>query len=125
MRPRGHGGEVADRVVRELRIEARVDDHATGREQDRVAVRRRFRGHADGDIAGARRDDLDDELLPPGLAQFLGNEATDQVAWPARCGRHDHAHRPRRISLRPSEDLRSVSRADSANVCYQPGTLIS
>src|SRR5262249_49932737 len=95
--------KVVDRVVSKLRIETRVGDHPAGWQQDRVAIRRGLRDHGRGDIASPGRNILHNELLPPDLAQLLGDEAPDQVAWPTCRGWDDHANRPRWIRLRPSK----------------------
>jgi hypothetical protein len=44
---------------------------------------------------------LDDILLSEMLGQLLRDEATDRIVLTAGSERNDHAHRPRRIRLRP------------------------
>ena len=54
-----------------------------------------------GDIAAGARPVLDDEGLAKTLRQPLSYQPRDDVVSAAGCEADDHAHRPRRIGLRP------------------------
>jgi hypothetical protein len=89
------------RIVGNLVEKRWVHDIGAESHENGVAVGRRLRRLAGADIAGGARHILDKELLAEMLTQFLGNETGHDVGDPARGVRHDHAHRTRRISLRP------------------------
>ena len=71
------------------------------REQDRVAVGRRFRHLGSADIAGGAGDVLDIDLLAELLGELLRHKPREGVSRPTRRKGHDRAHRPGRIGLRP------------------------
>ena len=95
--------EVAERIVGHLAEEHRIDGETADIEQDGVAVGRRL-GHLRGADAAARTADvLDIELLAELLAQFLHHQPGEDIRRAAGRERHDHAHRPCRIRLRPGD----------------------
>src|SRR5262245_48499178 len=102
----GRGGDqrdrrkVFDRVMRDFRIDARIDHEARAHHEDRVAVGRRacHCGHA-GVTAGAWNV-FGVNLLPPDLRQFLRDDARDHVGRTAGPKGHDQSDRPCGISLR-------------------------
>ncbi len=96
-----HRREIPDRIVGDLGVQRRVDDEAAPRGQDGVAVARRARRGAHADIAAGAREGFHVELLFEILRKFLRHQARRGVRLSARADRHDHAHRPRRISLCP------------------------
>ncbi|MNV61596.1 hypothetical protein D3C71_1541090 [compost metagenome] len=95
------GREVLDRVVRNARIQRRVDAmRAGGGQQQRVAVRR-GRGHllgGDGAVGAALV--LDDDALAQRLARFRRDRARQDVRRAARRVRHDQRDGFGRIGLR-------------------------
>src|SRR6266849_3663643 len=66
-----------------------------------MAIGRRLRRLASTDVARGTGDVVDIELLSETFAQFLGDEPREHVGRAAGRKWDDHAHRPRRISLRP------------------------
>ena len=68
-----------------------------------MPVGRGARGLAGTDVGARARDVLDVELLSEMFRQFLCKEAGGRIGRTAGTERYDHAHRPRRIGLRPSE----------------------
>jgi len=97
----GDGFEVVNRVVGQAREQRRIDHMGAEREQDCVAVGRRFRHLGSADIAGGARDVLDIDLLAELLGKLLRHEPREGVGHPTRRKGHDRAHRPGRIGLRP------------------------
>jgi len=71
------------------------------REQDRVAIGRRFRHLGSADIAGGAGDVLDIDLLAELLGELLRHKPRKGVGHSTRRKGHDRAHRPGRIGLRP------------------------
>src|SRR5258708_938169 len=93
--------DVADEIETELVIERGVDGVPTADDEQRVAVRRCAHDRLGADIAAAARSVLDDEWLAEPPRQPLTHQTRDDVARTGRSERHDDAHRPRRIRLRP------------------------
>src|SRR5215468_475272 len=83
-RSQGHRREVLERIVRDLRIEARIDDVARGHEHDGVAVGRGACGVAHADITASANLVLDVELLSEILGEFLHQQTRDEIA-PIHC----------------------------------------
>ena len=92
--------EVADHVERQLLVEARIDHERARRDQQRVAVGRRFRDGLGADDAVGARPILHHEGLPGLGGELLADDASDHVRRAAGGERHDHAHRLARIRLR-------------------------
>ena len=82
--------EVAQRFIGQFQIEAGVDRHrADGGLHQRVAVGHRAFGDFTGDVAGGAAAVVDDHLLSEGFAEFLREQAADDVAGAAgREGQH-------------------------------------
>src|SRR5262245_4862608 len=99
----GDRRDVADEIETKLVIERGVDGIPTADHEQRVAVRRCAHDRLCADIAAAARSVLDDKLLTEPLRQPLTHHTRDDVGRTGRSERHDNAHRPRRIGLRPSE----------------------
>src|SRR5262249_37646785 len=95
--------DVADEIETELVIERRVDGVPTADYEQRVAVRRCAHDRLGADIAARAWSILDDERLTEPLRQPLTHQTRDDVARTGRSERHDDAHRPRWIGLRPSD----------------------
>ena len=95
------GFEVVDRVVGQAREQRRIDHMRAEREQDRVAVGRRFRHLASADIAGGAGNILDIDLLAELLSELLRHKPREGVGHPTGRKGHDRAHRPRWIGLCP------------------------
>jgi len=95
--------EVLERIVGDRRIERRIDHEVRAVDQERVAVGRRLRGAAGADVAAGAADVLDIELLAHLLGQLRRDHPREQVGRAAGCERNDHAHRSRRVALRPRD----------------------
>src|SRR5262249_3303587 len=68
-----------------------------------VSVGRRLCRSAHTDIAVSPAYVLDVELLAKMLGQLLCDESAEKIGRTAWRIRHDHAHRPRRIGVRPCQ----------------------
>src|SRR5262249_10963663 len=110
-RSQGHRREVLERIVRDLRIEAWIDDVARGHEHDGVTVRRGACGVTHADIAASANLVLDVELLSEVLGEFLHQQTREYVGRTGRRERYDDAHRVRRIGLRKRRNRPRGSRA--------------
>ena len=110
--------EVLHRVVRHLRVKARV--HRVRRQrahQDRVAVGRRLRDEVGADVAARAGPVVDDNALAPVLARLLRDGAADDVERSAGRKGDDELHRPVRIGrggLRAGVRCRQATRARAA-----------
>src|SRR6516162_814336 len=95
--------DVADEIEIELVVERRVDRTGYRAQQKRIAIRSRMDDRLGADVGAATRPGVDEELLAETLRQPLSHQTRDDVV-PAPSGsRNDHAHRPRRIGLRPCD----------------------
>src|SRR5262245_1352335 len=86
-----------------LVIECRVERVRRSGYKKRIAVRERTHDGLRGDITAGTRPVLDDELLAEPLRQPLTDETRGDVGATGGGIADNQAHRPRRISLRPSE----------------------
>src|SRR5262245_42410326 len=68
-----------------------------------IESRRRPDDRFEPDVAGGSRPVLDDERATELLGEPFGNQASVDVVRAAGRKTNNEAHRPRRISLRPSE----------------------
>src|SRR5215813_9063624 len=100
----GDRRDVADEIETKLVIERGVDGVPTADHEQRIAVRRCAHDRIGPDIAAAARSVLDNKLLTEPLRQPLTDQTRDDVGRTGRSERHDDAHRPPRIGLRPRED---------------------
>src|SRR4051812_24526370 len=114
-----HELEVLERIVGDLVEEDWIDRKAVDVEQDGVAVRWRLRDLHGADAAARAADILDIELLAELLAELLHDEPRENVGRAAGCERHDDAHGPRGISLRP-DGARSARQYRAR--CQKPAT---
>jgi hypothetical protein len=89
-----HRDEIALRVVRQLRVEVRVDgERRVGGHQDGVTVRRRLRHRVGGEDGVRARPVLDHHRLSPHRGELVGELPRHDVDAAARgIGDHD-AHR--------------------------------
>ena len=71
--------EVAHRIVRQRRVEARIDGDRVARHQQRVAVGRRLDGTLDRDVAAAAGRILDHDRLAPACGELLGKQSRRNV----------------------------------------------
>jgi hypothetical protein len=94
--------EVVDRVVGQAREQRRIDHMRAEREEDGVAVGRRFRHLGGADVSRRAGDVLDIELLAELLRELLRHQPPESVGHPAGRKRHHGAHWPIWIGLRPS-----------------------
>ena len=99
-RDQRHGGEILDRIVRHLGVEAGIYDEAGADRHDGVAVRGHARDLAGRGVAARAADVLDEELLAESVGELLRHDARDDVGRTAGGKADDHAHRPARIALR-------------------------
>src|SRR5215831_13161451 len=97
----GDRRDVADEIETKLVIERGVDGIPTADHEQRVSVCRRAHDGLGADIAAAARSVLDNKLLTEPLRQPLTHQTRDDVGRTGWSERHDDAHRPRRIGLRP------------------------
>ena len=83
--------EIADRIERQLLVQARVDGERGGDAEQRVAVGRRF-GDRFGSVQTARAGTvIDDERLPERLAHALRDHARREIGRAAGALRDDHS----------------------------------
>jgi hypothetical protein len=93
--------EIADRMKRQLRIQAVIDGvRADRRHHDRITVGRAFRGQFSRDIAAGASAIVDHERLTELVAQRRFHRARDDVRRAARRKRNENADRARRVLLR-------------------------
>ena len=86
--------EVLDRIVGQVALHRRIDDHGAGRAQhQRVAVGRRLGRRFHRDRAGRAGLVVDDHVLAERGAELLGQRPRHQIGAAARGERHDHADR--------------------------------
>ena len=95
--PEGDRDEIAQRVIRRLRVKDFVDHYRACCHQQRRAVRRRACHGFDADNLAGARPVFDNELLALAFRQFLRQHAREYVGAAARRRRHDDAHRFRRV----------------------------
>src|SRR5215467_11536293 len=95
--------DVEDEIEIELVVEGGVDRVHSNASEKRIAVGGCTYNGLSANIAAATRSVLNDEWLAQALRQPLTHQACEDVGWAASGKGDDHAHRPRRISLRPSE----------------------
>ena len=93
-------GEIPDRIIRQLGIEARIDDEARSHDEQRIAVRRGLCGGGGADVAGPGGQVLHVERLAPDLGQRLREDVRQHGRGAAGCERHDDPHGARGIGLR-------------------------
>ena len=85
--------EVADRIVRHLGIEARIDRVGRHRrDEERVAVRRGLRDHVGAEIAARAAPVLDHELLAEEFTELVRHDPADDVGRTASRERHHQAN---------------------------------
>jgi hypothetical protein len=101
-----HRVEILVGVERDLLEHRRVDDEIVDGDQDRIAVGRHPCRLRRADIARRAGDVLNQEIAAEVFGQPLGDEAGREVGRAAGRERHDDAHRPRRIGLRPCRGCR-------------------
>ena len=94
-------GEIPDRIISQLGIEARIDDEARGHDEHCIAVRRGLRGGGGADVARTGRQVLHIERLTPSLGQRLRDDVRQHGGGAAGCEWHDDPHGTRGIGLRP------------------------
>ena len=97
-------GEILKRVVGNFRVKAGIDRMAPTHRSDGVAVRQCSGSGAHTKVAASAPMVLDIELLAEALRKSLCDQSREHVSRSARREWHDHAHRPRWISLRPSQE---------------------
>src|SRR5262245_9400237 len=95
--------EVLLRVVRYFSVGVRVHDKGAKRKEYGITVGCGPRRLAHANIAAGPSDVLDIELLPERFAEFLSGNPREDIGASAGREWHNHAHRPRRIGLRPRE----------------------
>jgi hypothetical protein len=84
--------EIFERVVLEVLVQTIGDDDVAERPHDqRVTVRRRARHQFGADRAGSARPVVDNDLLAPGFAHFLTQQARQDIGVAARCVGHHEA----------------------------------
>src|SRR3989442_5070951 len=97
----GEGGDIPDEIVIEVLVGRRVNHIVRADGEQRVTIGRRAHHGLGRDIAAGARPVLDDELLTEPLRQPLTHDARGDVERLAGDKSDDHAHRARRVSLRP------------------------
>src|SRR5262249_16708046 len=95
--------EVLLRVVRYLSVGVRVHDKGAKRKEYGITVGCGPRRLAHANIAAGPSDVLDIELLPERFAEFLSGNPREDIGASAGREWHNHAHRTRRVGLRPSD----------------------
>ena len=92
--------EIAQRIVRQLRVHARIDRQRRQAHQQRVAVGRRLGDDVVADDGAGAGAVIDHHLLAELLGEFLRDDAADDVGAAARRRRHDQPDRAVRVILR-------------------------
>ena len=93
--------QVADEIEVELAVKRGIDRIARIGHQQGVAIGRRGGDRLGSDIGAASWPVLDDERLAESIRQPLADQAAGDIGGAARREGDDHAHRPRRVVLRP------------------------
>src|SRR5215208_3772994 len=94
--------EIPDRIIGNSVVKAWICCECNSiDDKDRIAVRRRLRRATRTDIAARAGHILDVELLAEPLGQLLCDKPPDRVSLTAGRKRHDNAHWPGRVLLRP------------------------
>src|SRR5215204_5273058 len=94
--------EIPDRIIGNSVVKAWICCECNSiDDKDRIAVRRRLRRATRADIAARAGHILDVELLAEPLGQLLCDKPPDRVSLTAGRKRHDNAHWPGRVRLRP------------------------
>ena len=99
--------DIADEIELEVRVERRVHHICQDNHLHRVAVRGCAQSHLGGNIAGGARPVVDNELLAEAVRKPLAHDARDDVGRIPGRKADDHAHGPRRISLRGGDARKS------------------
>src|SRR5881227_2938392 len=89
--------EAFDRVIRDLREQRRIYDEGAEGKEYRMAVGSGFRRLGGTDVAGRAGYVLDIELLSEPVAEFLSNDAGENVDGTARSECDNHPHGAGRI----------------------------
>ena len=95
------GREILHRIERHVFVKTGI--HRPGadcRDHNRIAVRRRFGGEFESDVAVGAAAIVDDELLAEPLAEFFAQHAALDVGRAAGDERHDETHGLARVLLR-------------------------
>ena len=111
-----HRSKVPPRVVRDLADQGIDDEASRPDRKQRIAIGRRLSDEVGADVAAGARTVLDDERLPPGLRELLGDQTHDDVVRPAGGERHDDPHGPGGVVLRmrtQTEQHRAKRRAEA------------
>src|SRR6476660_493266 len=91
--------KIIDRVVRQLRIEARVDAmRARGAHDQRVTIGRTFGHNLGADYAVRTGAIVDDHLLSPRFSELVADRARYEIGGTAGCERYNDAYRTRGIA---------------------------
>ncbi len=98
-----HRRGVADEVEIQMLIKRGIDRVRRHGQQQRVAIRRRLDDQLGADVGAGARPIFNDERLTELFRQPLADQPPDDVGRTSGRHGHDHAHRPRRISLRPRD----------------------
>src|SRR5262249_49850733 len=95
--------DVADEIQTKLVIERDIDGVPTAHQEERITVRGRTHGALGSNIAGRTRPVFNDEWLAEPLGEPLAYQPCKDVARASGRKWHDHAHRLRRVRLRPRD----------------------
>ena len=96
---RRYAAEILQRVVRQARVEHRIDDMPGGYDGQRVAVGWRLCEHAGADRAAGSRPVFDQHLLAQRRRKLLGDRTRQSVGGRPGRERNDDADRLRRKRL--------------------------
>jgi hypothetical protein len=95
--------DVAEEIEIQLFVERRINRVRCTDQQEHISVGWRAHDRLGGDIAAGSRTVFDDEGLAEVLRQLLTDQARKDVKRAAGGEGDDHAHRLRRIGLRPRD----------------------
>src|SRR5262245_37856013 len=95
--------DVADEIETKLVIERGIDGVPTAHDEEGITVRGRTHGCLGSNIAGRTRPVFNDEWLAEPLGEPLAYQPCKDVTRAGGRKRHDHAHRLRRVRLRPRD----------------------
>src|ERR1043166_8027216 len=111
--------EILGWMIRKLAVQADISCDRGDRAHDQgVAVRRRFGSDVGGDGAARSGPVVDHHLLAPAFSQLAADQARQRIDRTARCARHQHANRARRIALRAK---RGCGHGEHRAACHRGG----
>jgi hypothetical protein len=119
------GREIVHRVIRQFGNEGGIHRVLVVRDEQRVAVRRRFLDNLRTVDAGGAAAVIHDGLLFPYLRQMCGQQTGQKIRGATRCRRRDDANRAGRIRVRSLRWRHRQSQSQRNHQQWQFFTVIS